>query len=55
MSLKSQNDGSLFVPVFLASAAVLLYEMAQIRVFSYSLPPILAYAAISLAMIGGRE
>ena len=52
MSLKSQNDGSLFVPVFLASAAVLLYEMAQIRVFSYSLPPILAYAAISLAMTG---
>lgn len=38
--------------VFLASVAVLLFEMAQIRAFSYSLPPSLAYIGISLAMTG---
>lgn len=34
------------------SAAVLLYEMAQVRAFAYSLPPLLAYTGISLGMAG---
>ena len=38
--------------VFLTSLAILLFEMAQIRVFSYSLPAILSYIGISLAMLG---
>ncbi|MCP4600614.1 MAG: hypothetical protein GY847_08805 [Proteobacteria bacterium] len=38
--------------VFLGSVSVLLFEMGQIRTFSYSLPPILAYTGISLAMTG---
>jgi SAM-dependent methyltransferase len=38
--------------LFLSSVAVLLFEMIQIRVFSYSLTPILAYTAISLSMTG---
>jgi spermidine synthase len=38
--------------VFLCSLAVLLFEMAQIRTFSYSLPAILSYIGISLAMTG---
>lgn len=38
--------------LFLVSVALLLFEMTQIRVFAYVLTPILAYAAISLSMIG---
>lgn len=42
----------LHLSVLLCSSAVLLFEMAQIRYFAFSLPPILAYAGISLAMTG---
>ena len=38
--------------VFFISVSILLFEMAQIRTFSYSLPPSLAYIGISLAMTG---
>ncbi len=38
--------------LFLASASLLLFEMTQIRIFAYSLTPILAYTAISLSMTG---
>ncbi len=38
--------------LFLSSISILLFEMTEIRVFSYSLTPILAYTAISLAMTG---
>ena len=36
----------------LISAQTLLLELAQIRVFSYSLHPLIAYSAIALAMLG---
>ena len=39
-------------PLFLASLSILLFEMTQIRIFAYSLTPILAYTAISLSMTG---
>jgi SAM-dependent methyltransferase len=42
----------LHLGVFLCSVAVLLFQMTQIRYFGFSLPPILAYAGISLAMTG---
>jgi hypothetical protein len=38
--------------IAVASCAILLYEMVHVRVYSYSLPPILAYAAISISMMG---
>jgi spermidine synthase len=38
--------------LFIISIAILLFEMAQIRVFSYSLPAVLSYIGISLAMLG---
>ena len=43
---------NILAAVFLTSLAILLFEMAQIRVFSYSLPAILSYIGISLAMLG---
>ncbi len=43
---------NVLVSFFIASASVLLFEMVQIRVFAYSLTPILAFAGISLAMTG---
>ena len=49
---KIEMRPGLLAAVFLGSLSVLLFEMAQIRVFSYSLPPILAYSGISLAMTG---
>ena len=46
------NRREMFAAVFFSSTAVLLFEMAQIRAFSYSLPAILSYMGISLAMLG---
>ncbi|MCP4675171.1 MAG: hypothetical protein GY854_06625 [Deltaproteobacteria bacterium] len=34
------------------SAAVLGYELTQVRIFAYSLHPIIAYSAIAIAMLG---
>ena len=52
----STNDSiyrkDILASVFLTSLAILLFEMAQIRVFSFSLPAILSYMGISLAMLG---
>ncbi|MBW2524047.1 MAG: hypothetical protein JRI23_07725 [Deltaproteobacteria bacterium] len=36
----------------LVSVGTLVYELTQIRVFAYSLHPVIAYAAIALAMLG---
>lgn len=36
----------------LVSIATLTYELTQIRIFAYSLHPVIAYAAIALAMLG---
>lgn len=36
----------------IVSTAVLAYELAQIRIFSYTLQPVVAYAAIALTMLG---
>lgn len=46
------NRKAVLLAVFFSSTAVLLFEMAQIRIFSYSLPAILSYIGISLAMLG---
>jgi len=46
------NKKAVLLGVFFSSTAVLLFEMAQIRFFSYSLPAILSYMGISLAMLG---
>lgn len=43
---------ALIAAIFSSSLSVLLFEMTQIHVFSRSLPPVLAYTAISLAMTG---
>ena len=43
---------NILAAIFLNSLAILLFEMAQIRVFSYSLPPVLSYIVISLVMLG---
>ena len=43
---------ALHLCVFLACLGALGFEMVHIRVFAYSLPPILAYAGISMAMTG---
>lgn len=40
------------LPVLVASIALLSLEVAQIRVFSYSLDPLLVYSAISVALLG---
>jgi spermidine synthase len=36
----------------IVSAVTLCYEVVQIRIFSFSLHPVIAYSAISLAMLG---
>ena len=46
------NSKATLASIFFCSIAVLLFEMAQIRIFSYSLPAILSYIGISLAMLG---
>ncbi|MGZ6061795.1 MAG: hypothetical protein ACXWVM_05355 [Polyangiales bacterium] len=38
--------------IFLASIALLALEVAQVRVFSYSLDPLLVFSAISVALLG---
>lgn len=38
--------------LFLVSVIVLAYELTQVRVFAYSLHPVIAYSAIALAMLG---
>jgi len=43
---------AIYFSVFTACLSALCYEMIHIRVFSYSLPPVLAYAGISIAMTG---
>jgi len=48
----SMYQKDILAAVFLTSLAILLFEMAQIRVFSFSLPAILSYMGISLAMLG---
>ncbi len=42
----------ILLAVFLGAFSVLLFEMCQIRAFAFSMPPILAYSGISLAMTG---
>ncbi|MDD5305820.1 MAG: hypothetical protein PHU25_00725 [Deltaproteobacteria bacterium] len=38
--------------IAIVSAVTLCYEVVQIRIFSFSLHPVIAYSAISLAMLG---
>ncbi|MCU0662517.1 MAG: hypothetical protein MUC50_09355 [Myxococcota bacterium] len=38
--------------LFLVSVSVLAYQLSQVRVFAYSLHPVIAYSAIALAMLG---
>ncbi len=38
--------------IFLIATSVVLFEMAQVRIFAYSLPPIVAFSGIILAMTG---
>lgn len=52
MKNKIPGELKLSLTILLCSVSVLLFEMLQVRVFAYSLTPILAYAAISLSMTG---
>jgi SAM-dependent methyltransferase len=47
-----KNDKAPLGGLALLSFAVLLYELAQIRVFSYVLHPVVALSTIALAMLG---
>src|SRR5215472_13111562 len=38
--------------VFVASVALLSLEIAQVRVFSYAIDPLLVFSAISVALLG---
>lgn len=38
--------------LFLASIAILALEIAQVRIFSYSIDPLLVFSAISVALLG---
>ncbi|MCP4599531.1 MAG: class I SAM-dependent methyltransferase [Proteobacteria bacterium] len=48
MSIKKTT----IVALTIVSAAVLAYELTQIRIFAYSLHTVIAYSAIALAMLG---
>jgi spermidine synthase len=47
-----KNDRITIVVLTIISMAVLAYELTQIRIFSFSLHPVIAYSAIALAMLG---
>ena len=49
MSVREQQ---LTAGIALVSTATLVYELAQIRIFAYSLHPVVAFSAIALAMLG---
>lgn len=40
------------VSLFLVSCVTLVFELTQVRVFSFSLHPLIAYSAIAIAMLG---
>jgi spermidine synthase len=40
------------IALFLASVALLALEIAQVRIFSYSIDPLLVFSAISVALLG---
>jgi len=42
----------ILVALFLGSVALLALEIAQVRIFSYSIAPLLVYGAISVALLG---
>lgn len=46
------RDRSAAAGLAVVSLVTLLYELTQIRVFAYSLHPLIAYAAIAIAMLG---
>jgi hypothetical protein len=46
------NTASVGFGLFLVSFVVLAYEVAQLRVFAYSLHPVLAYSVIAITMLG---
>ncbi len=46
------RERSTAVGLFSVSALTLVYELTQIRVFAFSLHPLIAYSAIAIAMLG---
>lgn len=49
---RPQTDYALVCGLTLLSTVLLSYEITQLRVFAYSLSPVLTYAAISITMLG---
>jgi hypothetical protein len=46
------NERLVAIGIALVSASLLGYELTQVRIFAYTLHPVIAFAAIAIAMLG---